>query len=115
MSDWRKATGPAVGGIVAAAASALCCAGPILAVSVGISGASLASTFEPWRALVPGCDGTVHRPRFRPPGSGGKESLLAREALRRSTGAPQDADNSVGRYGSRRTPGDLPRWRRFVL
>lgn len=30
-------------------ASALCCAGPILAVTVGVSGAGLAATFEPWR------------------------------------------------------------------
>lgn len=49
MSDWLKAAVPALGSVAAAAASALCCAGPILAVSVGISGAGLAATFEPWR------------------------------------------------------------------
>lgn len=39
-------TGSAVG---AAFASALCCAGPLLAVTVGVSGAGLASTFTPLR------------------------------------------------------------------
>lgn len=37
------------GGIAAAFASALCCAGPLLAVAAGISGAGIASTFEPLR------------------------------------------------------------------
>lgn len=37
------------GGIAAAAASALCCVGPLIAVSIGVSGAGLASTFEPLR------------------------------------------------------------------
>ena len=37
------------GGIVAAGFSALCCAGPVLAVTAGVSGAGLASTFEPLR------------------------------------------------------------------
>ena len=36
-------------GLTAAFASALCCAGPLLAVAAGISGAGLASTFEPLR------------------------------------------------------------------
>lgn len=49
MRDWLKATGPAVGGVAAAFISALCCAGPVLAVTVGISGAGLAATFEPFR------------------------------------------------------------------
>lgn len=49
MSDWLKATGPAVGGVAAAFVSALCCAGPVLAVAVGVSGAGLAATFEPLR------------------------------------------------------------------
>jgi mercuric ion transport protein len=38
-----------VGGISTAFASALCCAGPLIAVSLGISGGGLASTFEPLR------------------------------------------------------------------
>jgi len=39
----------AVGGIATAFVSALCCAGSILAVTAGLSGAGLASTFEPLR------------------------------------------------------------------
>ena len=38
-----------VGGIGTAFASALCCAGPILAVTLGISSAGLTATFEPLR------------------------------------------------------------------
>ncbi len=49
MRDSLKAVLPGVGGIAAAGASALCCAGPILAVTAGVSGAGLASTFEPLR------------------------------------------------------------------
>ncbi|MBI3568107.1 MAG: hypothetical protein HY084_07900 [Gemmatimonadetes bacterium] len=37
------------GGIVAAVASTLCCAGPLVAVALGVSGAGLAATFEPLR------------------------------------------------------------------
>lgn len=37
------------GGVAAAFASALCCAGPLLAVAAGMSGAGIASTFEPLR------------------------------------------------------------------
>ena len=39
----------ASGGIVAAIASTLCCAGPLVAVALGLSGAGLAATFEPLR------------------------------------------------------------------
>ncbi len=39
----------ATGGIAAAVASALCCAGPLIAVALGLSGAGLATTFEPLR------------------------------------------------------------------
>jgi len=49
MGEWLKAAGPALGGVVAAAGSALCCAGPLVAVTVGMSGAGIAATFEPWR------------------------------------------------------------------
>lgn len=48
MKDSMKAVLPGVGGVVAAAGSALCCAGPLLAVTVGVSGAGL-SAFEPFR------------------------------------------------------------------
>jgi len=36
-------------GVVAAVASALCCAGPLVAVFLGLSGAGFATTFEPLR------------------------------------------------------------------
>jgi len=38
-----------LGSIGAAFASALCCAGPLLAVTAGVSGAGLAGTFTPLR------------------------------------------------------------------
>lgn len=37
------------GGITAAFASALCCAGPLVAVALGVSGAGIAARFEPLR------------------------------------------------------------------
>ena len=49
MAEWLRATVPAVAGVVAAAVSAFCCAGPILAVALGVSGAGFAATFEPLR------------------------------------------------------------------
>ncbi len=39
----------ATGGVAAAAGSALCCAGPLVAVVLGLSGAGLAARFEPLR------------------------------------------------------------------
>lgn len=39
----------AAGGVVAAVGSALCCAGPLVAVALGFSGAGLMTTFEPLR------------------------------------------------------------------
>ncbi len=44
-----KAVLAAAGGIAAAVGSALCCAGPLVAVALGLSGAGLAATFEPLR------------------------------------------------------------------
>jgi len=49
MKDTLKGVGPGVGGVAAAAASALCCVGPLLAVTLGISGAGFAARFEPLR------------------------------------------------------------------
>ena len=49
-----KAIGAAGAGLAAAFASALCCAGPLLAVAAGVSGAGLASTFEPIRPYLLG-------------------------------------------------------------
>lgn len=45
------------GGVAAAVASALCCAGPLVAVALGLSGAGLAATFEPLRPYFVG--GTI--------------------------------------------------------
>lgn len=42
----------AVGGIVTAFTSALCCAGPILAVTAGVSSAGLSATFDPLRPYM---------------------------------------------------------------
>jgi mercuric ion transport protein len=44
-----KTIAAALGGVSAAFASALCCAGPLVAVALGVSGAGLAGTFEPLR------------------------------------------------------------------
>ncbi len=44
-----KAILTAAGGVGAAFGSALCCAGPLLAVTLGVSGAGLSATFEPLR------------------------------------------------------------------
>jgi mercuric ion transport protein len=47
LKDSMKAALPGVGGVFAAAGSAVCCAGPIVAVSLGVSGAGLAA-FQPF-------------------------------------------------------------------
>ncbi len=47
----------ALGAVGAAIGSALCCAGPLVAVTLGVSGAGLAATFEPLRPYFVG--GTV--------------------------------------------------------
>ncbi|MGH2607770.1 MAG: mercuric transporter MerT family protein [Gemmatimonadales bacterium] len=52
-----KAVLAAVGAVGAAIGSALCCAGPLVAVALGMSGAGLAATFEPVRPYFVG--GTV--------------------------------------------------------
>lgn len=44
-----KAALATAGGVAAAIGSALCCAGPLVAVALGLSGAGLAATFEPLR------------------------------------------------------------------
>jgi mercuric ion transport protein len=49
LSPLGKALGATTGGVVAAVGSALCCVGPLVAVSLGLSGAGLATTFEPLR------------------------------------------------------------------
>jgi len=49
-----KATASAFAGVTAAVGSALCCAGPIVAVLLGVSGAGLSTTFEPARPYLLG-------------------------------------------------------------
>lgn len=50
MPDAAKRTYLAAsGGVTAAFASALCCAGPLVAVALGVSGAGIAARFEPLR------------------------------------------------------------------
>jgi mercuric ion transport protein len=45
----EKSVGAGVAAVGAAFASALCCAGPLIAVLLGVSGAGIAATFEPLR------------------------------------------------------------------
>ncbi len=49
MSVFGKGLATAIAGVGAAVISALCCAGPVVAVALGVSGAGLSSTFEPLR------------------------------------------------------------------
>lgn len=53
-SSVTKTVLAASGGVVAAVASTLCCAGPLVAVALGLSGAGLAATFEPLRPYFVG-------------------------------------------------------------
>lgn len=48
MKDTLKVVVPGTGGVLAAFGSALCCGGPVIALSLGVSGAGL-SAFEPYR------------------------------------------------------------------
>jgi len=49
MSIFGKGMATAIAGVATAFVSALCCAGPVIAVALGVSGAGLSSTFEPLR------------------------------------------------------------------
>ncbi|HUG39931.1 MAG TPA: mercuric transporter MerT family protein [Longimicrobiales bacterium] len=49
MKEDRRALLLGFGGVGAAFASALCCAGPLLALAAGVSGAGFAATFDPLR------------------------------------------------------------------
>lgn len=49
MNEERTTLLLGAGGVSAALASALCCAGPLIAVVAGVSGAGLAATVEPLR------------------------------------------------------------------
>lgn len=48
-SSVSKTALAATAGVAAAIGSTLCCAGPLVAVALGLSGAGLAATFEPLR------------------------------------------------------------------
>lgn len=48
MKESLKTIMPSVGGVAAAAGSAVCCGGPVVAATLGVSGAGL-SAFEPYR------------------------------------------------------------------
>lgn len=50
----RKTVAAAGTAVAAAVGSALCCLGPLVAVALGVSGAGLASTFEPLRPYFVG-------------------------------------------------------------
>ena len=49
MREDRRTLLAGAGGVGAAFASTLCCAGPLIAVAAGVSGAGLAATFDPLR------------------------------------------------------------------
>jgi mercuric ion transport protein len=49
MKEHRKALLMGAGGVGAALASTLCCAGPVIAVAAGVSAAGLSATFDPLR------------------------------------------------------------------
>ena len=49
MTSIRKTTLASVAGITAAIGATLCCAGPLVAVALGLSGAGLATRFTPLR------------------------------------------------------------------
>ena len=65
MRDDRKTMLAGVGGVGAAFASALCCAGPLLAVTAGVSGAGLAATLDPLRPYLLGATAAVLLLGFR--------------------------------------------------
>ncbi len=57
ITSGSKTTLASLSAVVAAVGSTLCCAGPLVAVTLGLSGAGLAATFEPIRPWFVG--GTV--------------------------------------------------------
>jgi len=54
LSAESKTVASVATSVVAAAASTICCAGPLVAVMLGFSGAGLAAAFEPWRPVFVG-------------------------------------------------------------
>ena len=92
MKNSMRASLPGATGVVAAAGSALCCAGPVLAVTVGVSGAGL-SAFEPLRPYFLGATAFFLVLGF---------VLLDREE-RRGTLAFQESSARSPRYAPART------------
>ncbi len=111
----RKPTLAALGGVAAAVGSALCCAGPLVAVAVGLSGAGLAATFEPLRPYFLGGTALLLGSGFY---------LLDREEAKACEPGKACADPRV-RRGMRATLwtatvlalvlGAFPWWSKFVL
>ncbi|MGH7713291.1 MAG: mercuric transporter MerT family protein [Gemmatimonadaceae bacterium] len=54
MNAVFKTAVASVAGVTAAVGSALCCAGPLVAITLGLSGAGMATTFEPLRPYFVG-------------------------------------------------------------
>lgn len=111
----REPTLVALGGVAAAVGSALCCAGPLVAVAVGLSGAGLAATFEPLRPYFLGGTTLLLGSGFY---------LLHREEAKACEPGKACADPRV-RRGMRATLwtatlvalvlGSFPWWSKFVL
>jgi hypothetical protein len=93
LSPIGKAALAAGGGIAAAVGSALCCAGPLVAVFLGLSGAGLAATFEPLRPYLVGATGL--RPVLLSrcwPSHGGRGSCWSRRFDMTECCAPDEVD-----------------------
>lgn len=84
----RRALGAAGGAVVAAIGSVLCCAGPLVAVALGVSGAGLATTFTPLQPYFVGA--TVL-------GLGAGHWLMHREEVNACTPGKPCADPRVRR------------------
>lgn len=105
----------ALGAVGAAIGSALCCAGPLVAVALGLSGAGIAARFEPLRPYFLGAAGlllgwgflTAYRPeRERCEPGAACASPAARRRLRRWLWT---ASGLVLLFAT------FPWWSRFVL
>jgi mercuric ion transport protein len=111
----RRPTIAAFGAVAAAVGSVLCCAGPLVAVALGLSGAGLASTFEPLRPYFLGGTAALLGSGFY---------LLDREERNACVPGKLCADPAVRRRmritlwvatGLALVLGSFPWWSRFVL
>jgi hypothetical protein len=96
------------GGVASAVASALCCAGPLVAVALGLSGAGLAATFEPLRPYF--VADTVLAPRLRlcRAAPRGEEGVRARHPVCLADRPPSDAEGALARDRRSSPAGHLP-------